>query len=116
MGPLLYTLITLVSNDLPSVCYPCSIKIYADDIKICYVIRHESDKLVLQLCLNIICDWASIWELKFLFDKYQLLQIGYNNLNISCNLGSRIKFRIMSQLSTLVSPFSHLSNHLFIVL
>ena len=61
---------------------------HADDIEIYYVMRHESDRSVLQLCLNRICDWASKWELKFLFDKCQLLQIGYNNSNISYNLGS----------------------------
>ena len=78
----------LFANDLPSVCYPCSIKMYADGIKIYYVIRNESDISVLQLCLNRICDWVSKWELKFSSDKCQLLQIGYNNLNISYNLGS----------------------------
>ena len=61
---------------------------YANDIKIYFVILHESDRSVLQLCLNRIFDWASKWELKFLFDKCQLLQIGYNNSNISFNLGS----------------------------
>ena len=34
------------------------------------------------------CDWASKFELKFSFDKCQHLQIGYNNSNISYNLGS----------------------------
>ena len=34
------------------------------------------------------CDWASKWELKFSFDKCQLLQIGNNNSNISYNLES----------------------------
>ena len=82
--PLLYT---LFANDLPSVCYPCSIKMYANNIKIYYVIRHGSGRSVLQLCLNRICDWASKRELKFLFDKCQLLQI-VNNKNISYNLGS----------------------------
>ena len=32
--------------------------------------------------------WASKWELKFSFDKCQLLQIEYNNSNISYKLGS----------------------------
>ena len=66
IGPLLYT---LFANDLPSVCYPCSIKMYVDDIDMYYVIQLESDKSVLQLCLNRICDTASKWELKFSFDK-----------------------------------------------
>ena len=61
---------------------------YANDIKLYYVIRHETYRSVLQLCLNRICDWANKWELKFSFDKCQLLQIGYNNSNIFYNLGS----------------------------
>ena len=50
--------------------------------------RPESDRSVLQLCINRIYDWANKWELKLSFDKCQLLQIGYNNSNISHNLGS----------------------------
>ena len=53
IGPLLYT---LFGNDSPFVCYPCLIKMYADDIKTYYIIRHESDRSVRQLCLNRICD------------------------------------------------------------
>ena len=88
---------------------------YANDIKIYYVIWHKSDKSVLQLCLNRLCDWASNWELKFSFDKCQLLQIGYNNSNISYNLGSH-KISSCESVVNLDVTIQSFSNHLFIVL
>jgi hypothetical protein len=61
---------------------------YADDVKIYYVIRDPLDRITLQRCLDRVYEWAQKWELKFSFEKCQLLQIGYKNVNISYNLGT----------------------------
>ena len=66
---------------------------------------HKSNRSVLQLCLGRICDKASKWELKFLFDKCQFLQVECYNLNISYNLESyKISCEPVVDLSVTIQP------------
>jgi hypothetical protein len=86
-GPILFVLFI---NDLASVCAPCSIKLYADDVKLYFTIKQASDRQILQDCVSRVFNWAAKWDLKFSYDKCQLLQIGYSDPNISYYLGDYI--------------------------
>jgi hypothetical protein len=85
IGPILFVLFI---NDLPSICHPCCVKLYADDVKIYFAIHNNNDRVVLQKCLDRINDWAILCHLTFSFDKCQYLQIGYYDLNLSYVLGT----------------------------
>jgi hypothetical protein len=84
-GPILFLIFI---NDLSSICAPCSIKLYADDVKLYFVIKDPSDRVILQKCLDRIFEWALRWELKFSYDKCQLLQLGYCDPAIFYSLGT----------------------------
>jgi Reverse transcriptase (RNA-dependent DNA polymerase)/Endonuclease-reverse transcriptase len=85
LGPILYVLFT---NDLPITCAPCTVKMFADDIKIYFKISHPSDRILLQNCLDKIHAWAIECELSFSYEKCQFIQIGYKDTSISYTLGS----------------------------
>jgi ribonucleases P/MRP protein subunit RPP40 len=85
LGPLLFV---LYINDLPPVCRDCSIKLYADDVKIYKRITCAMDRVALQSALDALCEWARVWELDISIDKCNYLQLGYQNLTSVYNLNS----------------------------
>ena len=86
-GPLLFVLFV---NDLASACAPCSVKLYADDVKLYYTIKQPSDRSVLQTCIDNVFHWAHKWSLLFSYDKCQFIQIGYCDPSIVYKLGSHV--------------------------
>ena len=49
IGPLIFVLYV---NDLSYICTPCSVKLYADDIKLYFTVKTPAAKAVLQTCLD----------------------------------------------------------------
>ena len=84
LGPILFVLFV---NDLASICKPCSVKLYADDVKVYYKILTVRDQIELQQCLDRIVLWANQWQLSLSFAKCAFLQLGYSNPNVSYFLG-----------------------------
>jgi len=85
LGPLLFL---LYINDLPDVCKPCSVKLYADNAKIFRNIIKPGDRAELQECLNRLHIWSQTWHLPLSLDKCIFLQIGYTDPCISYSLGT----------------------------
>jgi hypothetical protein len=84
LGPLLFVLFI---NDLCM--FPCKVKLYADNIKIYHPIKIETDRKVVQDCLDI-HNWAQTSLLSFSYNKCFHLQIGYTNNSVSYTLGHHI--------------------------
>ena len=87
LGPLLFVLFV---NDLPALCKPCQIKLYADDVKIFYKISNPADRTTLQNCLDRVLTWSQSNKLIISIDKCSFLQIGYTDPTISYNIGVNI--------------------------
>jgi hypothetical protein len=85
IGPLLFT---FYINDLPSVCHECTVKLFADDVKVYKRLCSPSDRTTLQSSLNAICNWARYWELDLSVDKCLYFQLGYCNLCLIYSINS----------------------------
>ena len=62
IGPLIFVLYV---NDLSSICTPCSVKLYADNIKLYFIVKMPPDRAVLQSCLDRAHYWALKLDLRF---------------------------------------------------
>lgn len=80
----------LFVNDLAVACAPCSVKLYADDVKLYHTIKQPCDRAVLQNCLDQVSNWAQTWDLLFSYDKCIFLQFGYSDHSIMYKLGNRV--------------------------
>ena len=72
VGPLLFLLYV---NDLPESASNSTVALFADDSKCFRAIEVPSDRDLLQLDLDSMFNWSSIWELKFNASKSFLLRI-----------------------------------------
>ena len=72
LGPLLFLLFI---NDLPE-SMKNEIKIFADDVKMVVDPAQNQD---VQNDLDVLCQWESVWLLRFNLEKCKLLHIGKNN-------------------------------------
>ena len=75
LGPLLFV---IYINDMPSVIQTC-IKLFADDAKVYYPIKQDSDRLHLQQDLDSLETWAAASQLRYNAAKCQVLHIGARN-------------------------------------
>jgi ribonuclease P/MRP protein subunit RPP40 len=87
LGPLLFA---LYINDLPTVCNDCTVKLYADDVKLYKRINSAVDRVTLQVALDALCAWAHLWELHISIDKCNFFQIGYFNLALVYCINSNV--------------------------
>ena len=65
-GPTLYVLYT---SDLPAAYLDCSVGQYADDTKVSKPIVEPRDRIIIQLSLDALCDWAVQHELRLIIRK-----------------------------------------------
>ena len=72
---------------LPTACFECFIKLYADDSKACKIITQPSDRNLLQLSPDKFGIWAELWELDLSYDKCFYLQIGCKDESLSYKIG-----------------------------
>jgi ribonuclease P/MRP protein subunit RPP40 len=84
LGPLLFV---LYINDLSTVCKNCTVKLFADDVKLYKRITSLADRVTLQLALS---TWAHTWKLNISIDKCNFLQLGYNNATVVYNIDSHV--------------------------
>jgi ribonuclease P/MRP protein subunit RPP40 len=87
LGPLLFV---LYINDLSTVCKNCTVKLYADDVKLYKRITNVADRVTLQLALDALSTWAHMWKLSISIDKCNLLQLGYNDATVEYNIDSHV--------------------------
>jgi hypothetical protein len=73
-GPFLFVLFI---NELATVCAPCYVKLYAENVKLYHTIKQPCDRAILQ-----------VWTM--FEDSNGFLQIGYSDQNIVYKLGDRI--------------------------
>ena len=77
LGPILFI---IYINDIDFLCAHISVlKKFADDTKLAQKMLNESDKNILQNCLNKLCDWAETWGMMFNVDKCKVMHIGNRN-------------------------------------
>jgi len=77
LGPLLFIIFI---NDIDLA--PLDIDIlnkFADDTKLGHRINSDLDRSSLQTCLNNLCDWATMWGMKFNEGKCNVMHFGKNN-------------------------------------
>jgi hypothetical protein len=82
LGPLLFL---IYINDLVDVFGSnLTVKLFADDVKIYVNICDIASSSDLQMGLNGLCEWASMWQLNISINKCAVLHLGRNNL--CCNI------------------------------
>lgn len=73
MGPILFL---LYINDIDSICHTDStLKLFADDCKLYSVVTLNNTSTSLQLSLNNLCIWASVWQLTINVIKCYVLTV-----------------------------------------
>ena len=77
LGPLLFLLYV---NDIPDH-ISSGIKLFADDCKVYQPVHSSLARDVLQVDLNELGNWSSLWQLPFNLDKCHVLHIGPGNPN-----------------------------------
>ena len=52
---------------------------FADDTKVGKIISGDEDRQLLQTALDLLCNWADRWEMRFNVEKCHVLHLGKNN-------------------------------------
>ena len=67
LGPLLFL---IYIHDVSDLFHDnVSMKLFADDIKICMGIENNSRTVIFQNYINVVSDWADKWQLKLSYNK-----------------------------------------------
>ena len=53
-----------------------TVKMIADDVKLCLKIVNNVDLSILQAAINALCKWAKLWQLSISVNKCCLLSVG----------------------------------------
>ena len=56
-------------------------KLFADDVKVYTCITHFESAIMLKHCLDLICNWATSWQLKLSPSKCTVLSLGKAHVN-----------------------------------
>ena len=67
----------------------CKMSKFADDTKLCQRARNPDDIMELQEDINKLVEWANKWQMGFNVDKWSVMHIGHNNMQIQSTAGSR---------------------------
>jgi len=84
LGPVLFL---IYINDLDSKIISKLAK-FADDTKLCKIIRNVADVIILQNDLDSLHEWATDWQMNFNTDKCAVMHIGHNNKCSQYQLGN----------------------------
>ena len=82
LGPMLFI---IYINDICKI--TCSVKddvtfkLFADDVKVYTCIKNVESAIMLQYCLDLICNWATSWQLKLSPSKCTVLSLGKAHVN-----------------------------------
>jgi len=89
IGPLLFLIFI---NDLIvlSASVGISVKVFADDMKVYVRVTGSIDSIKLQLALDLLTDWASIWQLQLSVDKCFTLNLGKPKCDVASHIDSNI--------------------------
>ena len=77
LGPVLFI---LYINDICEIVYfvkdDITYKLFADDARVYTCIENIESAIILQHCLDLICNWATRWQLKLSPSKCNVLSLG----------------------------------------
>ena len=78
MGPVLFSIFI---NDIDDRVVPIVdiLSKFADDTKVGKIISGDEDRQLLQTALDLLCNWADRWEMRFNVEKCHVLHLGKNN-------------------------------------
>ena len=62
---------------------------FADYTKLCHRARNADDIMELQEDINKLVELANKWQMSFSVDKYSVMHIGHNNMQINYNMSNQ---------------------------
>ena len=77
LGPLLFIIFINCIDDIATLI--SIIRKFADDTKLGQTIKNDSDREILQNCLNNLFKWATDWGMEFNVEKCSVLHFGHRN-------------------------------------
>ena len=82
LGPILFL---IYINDLPDL-IKSTVLLFADDTKLYNLLNNENSTVQLQNDLDLLTDWAEMWQMRFNHDKCKVIHLGATNENTAYNM------------------------------
>ena len=88
LGPILFLIFI---NDIWDAIGDCSVKLFADDVKLYLYISCNNSSLILQEAITSLHYWANEWQLEISYNKCQVLHLGAQHQHADYHLGNFVR-------------------------